>query len=45
MAYMQVFAKAMAETGQIKLFGEHPTQTEAALARARKNVFKEERYV
>lgn len=38
-----VFAKAMAETGQIKLYGDHPTLTEAALARARKNIFKEER--
>lgn len=38
-----VFAKAMAETGQIKLYGDHPTLTETALARARKNIFKEER--
>lgn len=38
-----VFAKAMAETGQIKLYAEHPTLTETALARARKNIFKEER--
>lgn len=38
-----VFAKAMAETGQIKLHGDHPTQTEAALARARRHVLKEER--
>uniref|UniRef100_A0A1D1XTR2 Methionyl-tRNA formyltransferase n=2 Tax=Anthurium amnicola TaxID=1678845 RepID=A0A1D1XTR2_9ARAE len=38
-----VFAKAMAETGQIKLYGDQPTLTEAALARARKQVFKEER--
>ncbi|CAA7400646.1 unnamed protein product [Spirodela intermedia] len=38
-----VFAKAMAETGQIKLYGDHPTLTETALARARRNVFKEER--
>ncbi|PKA57002.1 hypothetical protein AXF42_Ash002306 [Apostasia shenzhenica] len=38
-----VFAKAMAETGQIKLYGEHPTVTETALARARKHIFKEER--
>ncbi|XP_078441026.1 plastid transcriptionally active 12 [Wolffia australiana] len=38
-----VFAKAMAETGQIKLYGDHPTHTETALARARKTVFKEER--
>ncbi|KAM0951689.1 putative protein PLASTID TRANSCRIPTIONALLY ACTIVE 12 [Dioscorea sansibarensis] len=38
-----VFAKAMAETGQIKLFGDHPTRTETALARARKHVLKEER--
>ncbi|URE07203.1 hypothetical protein MUK42_21490 [Musa troglodytarum] len=38
-----VFAKAMAETGQIKLYGDHPTQTETALARARRHIFKEER--
>ncbi|XP_074557719.1 protein PLASTID TRANSCRIPTIONALLY ACTIVE 12, chloroplastic isoform X2 [Curcuma longa] len=38
-----VFAKAMAETGQIKLFGDYPTKTEAALARARRHIFKEER--
>ncbi|XP_020586558.1 protein PLASTID TRANSCRIPTIONALLY ACTIVE 12 [Phalaenopsis equestris] len=38
-----VFAKAMAETGQIKLYGDHPTVTEATLARARKHIFKEER--
>lgn len=38
-----VFAKAMAETGQIKLYGDHPTLTETALARARRNIFKEER--
>ncbi|XP_020092276.1 protein PLASTID TRANSCRIPTIONALLY ACTIVE 12 [Ananas comosus] len=38
-----VFAKAMAETGQIKLFGDHPTQTETALARARRHLYKEER--
>jgi hypothetical protein len=34
----------MAETGQIKIFGDQPTVTEAALAKARKNVYKEERY-
>ncbi|XP_068657337.1 protein PLASTID TRANSCRIPTIONALLY ACTIVE 12, chloroplastic [Aristolochia californica] len=38
-----VFAKAMAETGQIKLYGDHPTITETALLRARRHVFKEER--
>ncbi|KMZ63753.1 Plastid transcriptionally active 12 [Zostera marina] len=38
-----VFAKAMAETGQIKLYGDHPTLAESALAKARKEVFKEER--
>lgn len=38
-----VFAKAMAETGQIKLYGDHPTLTETALARARRQIFKEER--
>ncbi|MQL81360.1 hypothetical protein Taro_013824, partial [Colocasia esculenta] len=42
---LMVFAKAMAETGQIKLYGDHPTITETTLARARKNVFKEERYL
>eukprot|EP01018_Ginkgo_biloba_P030417 Gb_08037 [translate_table: standard] len=38
-----VMAAAMAETGQIKLFGDKPTVAEATLARARRNVFKEER--
>ncbi|PWA93954.1 plastid transcriptionally active 12 [Artemisia annua] len=38
-----VFLKAMAETGQIKLFGEQPTLTETALYRARKHLYKEER--
>ncbi|CAH9104223.1 unnamed protein product [Cuscuta epithymum] len=38
-----VFLKAMAETGQIKLYGEHPTLTECALYRARRHIFKEER--
>ncbi|KAL4557888.1 hypothetical protein LXL04_036082 [Taraxacum kok-saghyz] len=38
-----VFLKAMAETGQIKLFGEEPTLTETALYRARKHLYKEER--
>lgn len=38
-----VFLKAMAETGQIKLFGEQPTLTETALFRARKHLYKEER--
>ncbi|KAG9443106.1 hypothetical protein H6P81_018960 [Aristolochia fimbriata] len=38
-----VFAKAMAETGQIKLYGDHPTITETALLRARRHVFKDER--
>eukprot|EP00252_Welwitschia_mirabilis_P010317 TRINITY_DN2351_c0_g1_i3.p1 TRINITY_DN2351_c0_g1~~TRINITY_DN2351_c0_g1_i3.p1 ORF type:complete len:504 (+),score=108.78 TRINITY_DN2351_c0_g1_i3:292-1803(+) len=38
-----VMAKAMAETGQIKLFGENPTVTEATLALARKKALKEER--
>lgn len=41
----QVFLKAMAETGQIKLYGEHPTLTETALYRARRHLFKEERYL
>ncbi|CAM6093227.1 unnamed protein product [Calypogeia fissa] len=36
-------AAAMAETGQIKLFGEKPTIAEATLARARKRVFYNER--
>lgn len=43
MKCVQVFAKAMAETGQIKLYGDYPTRTEAALARARRHVFKDER--
>ncbi|KAK4347380.1 hypothetical protein RND71_033719 [Anisodus tanguticus] len=38
-----VFLKAMAETGQVKLYGEHPTLTETALYRARKHIYKEER--
>ncbi|XP_011620768.1 protein PLASTID TRANSCRIPTIONALLY ACTIVE 12 isoform X2 [Amborella trichopoda] len=38
-----VFSKAMAETGQIKLYGEHPTLAETSLARARRHIFKEER--
>ena len=40
----QVFLKAMAETGQIKLYGDHPTLTETSLYRARRHIFKEERY-
>ncbi|XP_062206999.1 protein PLASTID TRANSCRIPTIONALLY ACTIVE 12, chloroplastic isoform X2 [Phragmites australis] len=38
-----VFAKAMAETGQIKIFGDQPTRTEAALAKTRRHLYKEER--
>ncbi|EPS62591.1 hypothetical protein M569_12197, partial [Genlisea aurea] len=38
-----VFLKAMAETGQIKLYGDEPTQTECALYRARRQIFKDER--
>ncbi|ONM37552.1 protein PLASTID TRANSCRIPTIONALLY ACTIVE 12, chloroplastic isoform X1 [Zea mays] len=38
-----VFAKAMAETGQIKIFGDHPSRTEAALAKTRRHLYKEER--
>ncbi|CAL4947254.1 unnamed protein product [Urochloa decumbens] len=38
-----VFAKAMAETGQIKIFGDHPSLTEAALAKTRRHLYKEER--
>ncbi|KAM7505816.1 hypothetical protein LguiB_004720 [Lonicera macranthoides] len=38
-----VFVKAMAETGQIKIHGAHPTMTETALYRARRHIFKEER--
>ncbi|KMT19359.1 hypothetical protein BVRB_1g013610 isoform A [Beta vulgaris subsp. vulgaris] len=38
-----VFLKAMAETGQVKLYGEHPTLTETSLYRARRHLFKEER--
>ncbi|KAH9609854.1 hypothetical protein KSS87_010781 [Heliosperma pusillum] len=38
-----VFLKAMAETGQVKLYGEHPTETEVALYRARRHLYKEER--
>lgn len=42
--FHQVFLKAMAETGQVKLYGEIPTLTETALFRARRHIFKEERY-
>ncbi|KAL2653449.1 hypothetical protein R1flu_021577 [Riccia fluitans] len=38
-----VMAAAMAETGQIELFGDKPTIAEATLARARKRVFYAER--
>ncbi|XVF27268.1 hypothetical protein REPUB_Repub14bG0092300 [Reevesia pubescens] len=38
-----IFLKAMAETGQVKLYGEHPTLTETSLYRARRHLFKEER--
>ncbi|KAK7245623.1 hypothetical protein RIF29_40471 [Crotalaria pallida] len=38
-----VFLKAMAETGQIKLYGEEPTLTETSLYRARRHLYKEER--
>ncbi|XP_010275036.1 PREDICTED: protein PLASTID TRANSCRIPTIONALLY ACTIVE 12 [Nelumbo nucifera] len=38
-----VFLKAMAETGQVKLYGDQPTLTETSLYRARRHLFKEER--
>ncbi|KAL7131100.1 hypothetical protein ABFS83_13G176500 [Erythranthe nasuta] len=38
-----VFLKAMAETGQVKLYGDQPTLTECALFRARRHIYKEER--
>ncbi|XP_043696593.1 protein PLASTID TRANSCRIPTIONALLY ACTIVE 12, chloroplastic [Telopea speciosissima] len=38
-----VFVKAMAETGQVKLYGDHPTLTETNLYRARRHLYKEER--
>ncbi|CAI9089697.1 OLC1v1024317C1 [Oldenlandia corymbosa var. corymbosa] len=38
-----VFLKAMAETGQVKLYGDHPTLTETSLYRARRHIYKEER--
>lgn len=38
-----VFLKAMAETGQVKLYGDHPTMTETSLYRARRHIYKEER--
>ncbi|KAL2945415.1 Protein PLASTID TRANSCRIPTIONALLY ACTIVE 12 chloroplastic [Bienertia sinuspersici] len=38
-----VFLKAMAETGQVKLYGEEPTLTETSLYRARRHLFKDER--
>ncbi|XP_042486064.1 protein PLASTID TRANSCRIPTIONALLY ACTIVE 12, chloroplastic isoform X2 [Macadamia integrifolia] len=38
-----VFVKAMAETGQIKLYGDHPTLTETSLYQARRHLYKEER--
>ncbi|XP_071921679.1 protein PLASTID TRANSCRIPTIONALLY ACTIVE 12, chloroplastic isoform X4 [Coffea arabica] len=40
-----VFLKAMAETGQIKLYGDHPTLTETSLYRARRHIYKEERQI
>ncbi|CAM8994754.1 unnamed protein product [Rhodiola kirilowii] len=33
----------MAETGQVKIYGEEPTLTETSLYRARRHIFKEER--
>ncbi|XP_051128199.1 protein PLASTID TRANSCRIPTIONALLY ACTIVE 12, chloroplastic [Andrographis paniculata] len=38
-----VFLNAMAKTGQIKLYGDQPTQTECALYRARRQIYKDER--
>ncbi|KAL4337826.1 hypothetical protein AHAS_Ahas12G0149000 [Arachis hypogaea] len=38
-----VFLKAMAEIGQVKLYGEHPTLIEMSLYRARRHLYKEER--
>ncbi|KAK9093330.1 hypothetical protein Syun_028241 [Stephania yunnanensis] len=38
-----VFLKAMAETGQVKLYGDTPTQTETSLYRARRHLYKDER--
>ncbi|XP_052179993.1 protein PLASTID TRANSCRIPTIONALLY ACTIVE 12, chloroplastic [Diospyros lotus] len=38
-----VFLKAMAEKGQVKLYGDHPTLTETSLYRARRHIYKEER--
>ncbi|KAK9085920.1 hypothetical protein Sjap_026331 [Stephania japonica] len=38
-----VFLKAMAETGQVKLYGDTPTRTETSLYRARRHLYKEER--
>ncbi|KAK1369002.1 protein PLASTID TRANSCRIPTIONALLY ACTIVE 12 [Heracleum sosnowskyi] len=38
-----VFLKAMAETGQVKLYGDHPTLTETSLYRARRHLYKDER--
>ncbi|KAG8385247.1 hypothetical protein BUALT_Bualt03G0022200 [Buddleja alternifolia] len=38
-----VFLKAMAETGQVKLYGDQPTLTECSLYRARRHLYKEER--
>jgi hypothetical protein len=43
-SFFQVFLKAMAETGQVKIYGEEPTLTETALYRARRHIYKEERY-
>lgn len=34
----------MAETGQVTLYGDHPTLTECSLYRARQHIYKEERY-
>ncbi|KAL0398297.1 UNVERIFIED_CONTAM: protein PLASTID TRANSCRIPTIONALLY ACTIVE 12, chloroplastic [Sesamum radiatum] len=41
--FLQVFLKAMAETGQVKLYGDQPTLTECSLYRARRHIYKEER--
>ncbi|KAL5715998.1 Protein PLASTID TRANSCRIPTIONALLY ACTIVE 12 [Ranunculus cassubicifolius] len=38
-----VFVKAMAASGQIKIYGDTPTLTETSLYRSRRHLFKEER--
>ncbi|CAN1227561.1 Protein PLASTID TRANSCRIPTIONALLY ACTIVE 12, chloroplastic [Linum grandiflorum] len=38
-----VFLKAMADNGEVKIYGDYPTLTETALYRSRRHLYKEER--